>query len=282
MTNGAKYRQAKYCMPTKYRDRLFAKFPGKVEAAKIMAAWRLFQAHVALSRSDEGKGSDLSKGLFERLLSDRADAGGRVSDLNEIARWIQDEYGIEVPGGDEWVIIKDLQTLTDDGDGDIVALIEKAEPHFGGPETSWMERIDHQQTGYEAALEEAEPCLRLRLAAMLRRYWYARGLFEEGRERIESALAGCADEGLVRAKALAGIAAFRCVHADLDGARAACRTALGLIESEPGGGDVTMLRIVGEIHGVLGTVAHHAGDPIEAERSYRRGLEFYEEAGAPE
>jgi predicted ATPase/class 3 adenylate cyclase len=106
-----------------------------------------------------------------------------------------------------------------------LALAEQAEPELEGPQqAAWYERLEREHDNLRAALAWAlEPAhaegsptgdgieLALRLGAALRRFWFVRGYFREGRAFLEQALARSAGVAApVRARALdaAGYLAF--------------------------------------------------------------------------
>ena len=89
-----------------------------------------------------------------------------------------------------------------------LALAEQAEPHLRGAPGAWLDRLELEEDNLRAALDRLEARGEVgrlqRLAGALWRFWYLRGRLDEGRRRLEAALA--ADEAATpgRAKALIG------------------------------------------------------------------------------
>ncbi len=96
-----------------------------------------------------------------------------------------------------------------------LVLAEEAEPGLDGPQDAmWLERLEREYNNLRAALqwsleqagdEEARQRneMALRLGAGLQRFWEVRGLWSEGRDFLERALAGSKGvAGPVQVKAL--------------------------------------------------------------------------------
>ena len=90
-----------------------------------------------------------------------------------------------------------------------LALAEQAEPHLYEYATEWLDRLDREQPNFRVALDRLEASNQwetlLRLAAALSPLWGIRGSINEGRHRLEAALA--VDEGPTPARAKALTAA---------------------------------------------------------------------------
>jgi tetratricopeptide (TPR) repeat protein len=162
-----------------------------------------------------------------------------------------------------------------------VTLAETADPEPSGAERARrLARLHAEYTNLQAALEwsvEAEAALGLRLAAALRRFWYAQGLPREGRQWLERLLAVTADRADValpdRASALYGASVLANEVGDYAGAVARAEEALALY------------RTLDDAHMVLATlnvvamVARSHGDGDRASRLYDELLALAREAG---
>jgi len=116
-------------------------------------------------------------------------------------------------------------------------LAEAAEPELQGPEQArWLNLLEHEHDNLRQAIQTAtlarDPDVALRLCAALWRFWWIRGNWSEGRDRVQSALRleSVEPRSLTRAKALraAGVlargqgdygAATTLLHEDLEIAR---------------------------------------------------------------
>ena len=93
-----------------------------------------------------------------------------------------------------------------------LALAEEAEPNlrWSGSPGAWLDRLEVEQDNVRAALDRlvaaGESQLELLLAGALSRFWVMRGHLEEGRRRLEAALAADQSPTAARAKALNGAA----------------------------------------------------------------------------
>ena len=274
MRYGAKYRQVKYAIPKTYREILFSKLPGQNEGAKINAAWAKFMAYKGST------GDDLSEKTFRRLLSSGKSRGGQQDGLRQIARWARDQYHIDELLEYDWEVLEDHEPSPNEPDVErLLALVEDAEPHLGDPDHESMARIDRHQADIQVALQKAEPFEKLRMAAALRKYWYARERYAEGRKSLESALAECPEASLERAKALSGLAGYLCLQADFARARTLCQDSLAISESGlPAFSGPKAIEIAAEAYRSLGVATLHAGETAEAERLFRESLRRYKDA----
>jgi predicted ATPase len=91
-----------------------------------------------------------------------------------------------------------------------LALAEEAEPHLHEYEAEWFDRLDREQANLRVALDHLAEASRqeelLRLAGALTDLWGVRGSMNEGRWRLENALAADDRPSAARAKALTGAA----------------------------------------------------------------------------
>jgi predicted ATPase len=89
---------------------------------------------------------------------------------------------------------------------------QAAEQLQGADQSSWLARLDHEQSNIRAALDwghaSGEPQFGVRLAGALWRFWYVRGYYQEGQEHLSAALAR-AERGLPQAEVAALPAAAR-------------------------------------------------------------------------
>ena len=142
-----------------------------------------------------------------------------------------------------------LEALTDSGEEEItrqahaayyLALAEKAEPEFGGPEqATWLERLEREHDNLRAALnwslEQGKARRRmemaLRLGGALRRFWLVHAHIGEGRVFLEQALAeGGEVAASVRAKALVAAANLAASQNDYDRTETLCQESLALFQ----------------------------------------------------
>jgi predicted ATPase/DNA-binding SARP family transcriptional activator len=199
-------------------------------------------------------------------------------------------------------------------------LAEQAEPELTGPEqTAWLARLDAERDNLRAALawgvsrmtdaqrltpNDQRPTPALRLAGALGRYWQVRGLFREGREQLEWALAAGDGEdrtrqaaggggldgyriseeraaGLspadcaARAKALSWSGFLALYQGDHPAARVQCERSLALWRRL---GDTK--GIAGAL-GCLGIVTKDVGDSASAETLFHESLSLWRERQDP-
>jgi len=161
-----------------------------------------------------------------------------------------------------------------------LALAEEAEPELKGPgQYEWIERLEAEQDNMRAAfiwlLDVGDIESGLRLAGALRRFWHVRGYFEEGRGRLEQALAQDGRPSVsAKAKALEAVAGLAHDQGDIDRARAAAQEGLELCAgSDTGSGRVASFRRT------LGITAEREGDYERATELHEESLALYREAG---
>jgi len=115
-----------------------------------------------------------------------------------------------------------------------LALAEEAEPALTGPhQQQWLDRVELDHDNVRAALDQGGPGrdsqASLRLAAALGHFWLVRGLLSEGRDHLETTIAGAAAApAVVQAKALAVAATLAMFDADVETAAAHAAGALAL------------------------------------------------------
>jgi tetratricopeptide (TPR) repeat protein len=159
------------------------------------------------------------------------------------------------------------------------ALSEEAEPGLKGlDQEMWFERLelehDNMRVALSWAIERGEGELGLRLAGALWRFWWAQGYFDEGRRRLEEALAKGDGDIATRIKALDGVAWLANEQGDLDRAEAAADEGLRLdVEAGIGGSAAASLR------GTLGDVMHQRGDTERAKELFEESVRLYRKAG---
>lgn len=152
-------------------------------------------------------------------------------------------------------------------------------PYWQRPlDAAWLDSVEVEHDNMRAALGHARAVgdveRELRLVNALRYFWRVRGYVEEGRRRLEEAVA-LADgvEPALRARTLgeAGVMAF--AAGDYAASRARWSEALPLLEEL---GDT---REIGRARGELGTSAHAVGDYESAMRFYESARELLADAG---
>ena len=153
----------------------------------------------------------------------------------------------------------------------VVAEREAAE--LGGPgQVAALRRLDSEHANLRAAVAwacaEGHTELALRLAALLWRFWWVRGLLSEGRQWLSKVLALPA-EGLepVRAAVFEGASALAWGQADAEQAEAYAEEALKLfrrVDDKPG----------------VARALNHLGLVSQERGAYDRARGFFEESGA--
>jgi predicted ATPase/DNA-binding CsgD family transcriptional regulator len=164
-------------------------------------------------------------------------------------------------------------------------LAEEAEPYMLGPEQdAWMERLELEHDNIRAALGwfgecgEAEPGLRL--AGALRRFWWSRVYYTEGRAWLEEflELAGASGRTAERAKALHALGVL--IHRNADysaGDQVVARSRMQEsveIYRELGDGPRTAAVLWD-----LGRLSNEAGDWETARSSLEESVELERRAG---
>jgi len=160
-----------------------------------------------------------------------------------------------------------------------LSLAERVEPELLGPdESAWLDRLDLEHDNLRAALDwslaNGERDAELRLAGALGWYWFRRGYWSEGRERLDGALAKTqGDATRARAKALYRTGFLTWRLGDYPRAASLAQDAL------------TLSRKVGDHWGaafslqILGAVARYQGDYGRAAVLHEESLSIFRELG---
>jgi predicted ATPase/tRNA A-37 threonylcarbamoyl transferase component Bud32 len=131
-------------------------------------------------------------------------------------------------------------------------LAESAEPELQGPEQGrWLNRLEDEHDNLRQAIETAtlsrDPDVALRLCGALWRFWWIRGNWSEGRDRIQSALRleSVEPRTLPRAKALRAGAVLARGQGDYDAATALLTESLEIAreQSDPAATAATLLEM---------------------------------------
>ncbi|MFN8224441.1 MAG: BTAD domain-containing putative transcriptional regulator [Gaiellales bacterium] len=134
--------------------------------------------------------------------------------------------------------------------------------HYGNPDEIDIE-LDNLRVAHDRLLGAGEPDRAVRLATALRHYWYVRGLFREGRNRISRSLSDATEPALA-ASAKTVLAGLSWQLGEMDEAEAHAR------------GAVTQSAVAGALEPVigaetvLGLVARHRGDLVAAAEAFER------------
>ena len=157
------------------------------------------------------------------------------------------------------------------------ALAEEAQPHVRTGRNDWLERLEEEHANFRVALDELaasrETQLALRVAGALSRFWFLRGHLEEGRRRLESALANDKRRTAPRAKALNGAAvmAVECGDPATERLRAEEAIAIhGTIGDELGAADSTFM---------LAHALSELGDLSGAQQLFEESVRRFRELG---
>jgi predicted ATPase/DNA-binding SARP family transcriptional activator len=164
----------------------------------------------AASEVSGATGSDLDE-LVRRSLIDRA--GARFEMLETIREFALTRLDEHRPGEVRRRHARWCLAVAQEAD----AVLRE-----GGDTAPWLDRLELEHDNMRAALDwatDAEPELGLALAMALGSFWEWRGHIEEGRQRLDTALAAAsaADPGL-RARALVRSGVFANMRGDLDAA----------------------------------------------------------------
>jgi predicted ATPase len=113
-----------------------------------------------------------------------------------------------------------------------LSLAEEAYPHLTGNPKAWTDRLEAEHDNFRAALDRLQTSgatqLALQLAGALWKYWYQRGHYAEGRQRLQIALAADPAPTPARARALNGATALEGEGGDTAAARRYADEALAL------------------------------------------------------
>jgi predicted ATPase/DNA-binding CsgD family transcriptional regulator len=219
----------------------------------------------------EGMASLLDKSLLQQTEQDAEEP--RLIMLETIR-----EYGLErLRASGEMDVTRQAQAVY------YLRLSEEADSEFQGPQQLvWLRRLEQEHENLRAVMEwslEQEKAgqrkeMGLRLGIALKRFWYVRGSYSEGRAFLEQALAGSEKVApSVRAKALDASGEIVSILGDQDRAQVLHEESLTLFQSL---GDTA--GIARSLQG-LGWVARDRGDYSEARRLSEEVLALWREVG---
>jgi len=161
-----------------------------------------------------------------------------------------------------------------------LALAEEAEPKLTGPEqVVWLDRLETEHDNLRAALRwvraSGEAETGLRLGGALWWFWYVRGYYLEGRERLAELLAlpGAAGRTAARAKVLNGAGVMAWAQGDYAPARTLHEESLA-IRRELGD-----RRDIARSLNNLGILSYRQGDYTAARSFYEESLAILRELG---
>jgi predicted ATPase/class 3 adenylate cyclase len=141
-----------------------------------------------------------------------------------------------------------------------VALAERAEIELRGPrQTAWLRRLDQEHANIRVALKRAigsDAEATLRLAAALEKFWDFRGLYSEGRQWLDAALAEEPSGALASRAKATNVAAFLAWRqGDLEHAKEMAHSAIAQCrEADDAGLLALSLNTLGNVFAVNGEV----------------------------
>src|SRR5918994_1266847 len=158
-----------------------------------------------------------------------------------------------------------------------LGLSEQGESKLRGPEEAkWLERLeiehDNMREALSRALDGEEAELGLRLPGALWQFWWGGGHYDEGRRRLETALAKDDRASVARAKALEAVGWLADDQGDINRAVAAAQEGLSLSAGAEIIDAAPFLRI-------LGSAASIQGDHDRAAQLYEESLALSRRAG---
>ncbi|MGE5177473.1 MAG: protein kinase domain-containing protein [Bacteroidota bacterium] len=158
-----------------------------------------------------------------------------------------------------------------------LSVVEAAEPELQGPDqVRWLQRLggdlEDVRVALRLALEMRDAMTAVRFSAALRRFWWVRGLWSEGRARLRETVALCAE-----ARTGAGVVTCACTGAEARATGAGAGARAGTGASAGPGGPVCELRIR-LLHGSA-MLARGQGAYDEAEALLNEGLAAARERG---
>ena len=177
------------------------------------------------------------------------------------------------------------EKLQESGEVDVVgvkhqrfylALAEEAEPKLQGPEqAAWFDRLEIEQDNLRAAMEGGAKEAGLRTAGAMGWFWYVRGYWSEGRDRLIGSLreTGEGADAAARAKALNGAGLLAWAQRDYASART--------LHEE----NLAAFRELGDKGGIanslmcLGDVSRDQRDYTTARTLYEQSLGLFHELG---
>ena len=133
--------------------------------------------------------------------------------------------------------------------------------------------LDNLRVACDRAQSAADDATALRIATGLYQYWYTRGHFREGRERIHGPLERGAGDARLQSLALRALAGLTWLLGDLDEAQALARRGIQR------GTSAGALEPVMGCHTVLGVVARDRGDLAAAVEHIERSAALAQELG---
>jgi tetratricopeptide (TPR) repeat protein len=161
-------------------------------------------------------------------------------------------------------------------------IVETAEPHLSGPDRAgWLDRLDAERDGVyrviDAAIENREAELVLRLIGALCPYWSARRRFDEGRLYLAQALMLVPrPEGRWYAKAAHGAGTLAMQQGDLDFARRRFDEALTIWRK------LEDVEAIARVIDNLGIIAYKRGDRAAARACYAESAAILRQLDRPE
>jgi predicted ATPase/class 3 adenylate cyclase len=177
---------------------------------QLFARLAVFVGGSTYEAADEVAGADPDtlQSLLDKSLVRKRDRGPRYWMLETIRDYALER--LEASGEAEHVRRRHAEWF--------LALAEEAEPNLRRESTEWLDRLEPDHDNVRAALDffgiVGEDELALRLVAAFWWYWSLRGHLEEGRRRVENALARDTRPTATRAKALTGAADLAADMAD--------------------------------------------------------------------
>jgi predicted ATPase len=235
-----------------------------LEAAEEICLWNGLASEDSL---------DLLSRLVDKSLvvpEEGADGSMRYGLLETIRAYAQERAGAE--GESEALLDRHAATY--------LALAEAAEPQLRGPEqVAWLNRLEEEHDNLRQALQtltaRGNADAALRLAASLWRFWWVRGIWTEGRGRLESVLAleGATQRTAARGSALRAAAVLARGQGDYDSARALLTESLAIARER--GNRAGIAASLFE----LGNIANDHERLDEARDLYRQSLEIRRELG---
>ncbi len=150
---------------------------------------------------------------------------------------------------------------------------ELAEPEVVGPDqVRWLDQLEEEHDNFRLAIQtllarrEAESALRI--CGALWRFWWIRGIWSEGRDRLEAALRleGPSRRTLARSKALRGAAVLARGQADYPAARTFLDEGLTIAREREDRSEIAAALFE------QGNVANDRDDLVEARRLYEESL----------
>ncbi|MBI5157694.1 MAG: adenylate/guanylate cyclase domain-containing protein [Acidimicrobiia bacterium] len=194
--------------------------------------------------------SDEEKRLFARLAVFRGgstlEAAEQVTQADlDVLQSLVDKSLVRRTGARLWMLetIRDYAVERLEASGEapgtrrchaeyFASLAEEAYPHLTGNPRQWIDRLETEHDNFRAALDflltVGATQRALQLAGALWKYWYQRGHYLEGRQRLQAALSVDHSPTAARGRALNGATALEGEGGDVAVARACAEEALAL------------------------------------------------------